>query len=91
MNIEQLEHLLSQYRGREVIIVRPDFGTVSFSFSGTLDMVANEEGVRFHVVGPVAIMFSAGDVANVEDSNTAPASKVIRLKPPHEPSEHWKA
>lgn len=89
MNIEQLEHLLAQYRGKEVIIVRPDFGTISFSFTGTLDMCANEDGVRFHVVGPVAIMFSANDVAKLEDSNTG--AKVIRFKPPHEPSEHWKA
>lgn len=89
MNLEILEHELSLLNGKSVILVKPDFGTVSISYCGTLTATSNEAcHVVFHLItlGP-AIIFRAEDVSSLEEPSPETAAnqivKIIRLKCPY--------
>lgn len=89
MNLEILEHELAMLNGKPVILVKPDFGTVSISYCGNLTATSDEAcHIVFHLitVGP-AIIFRAEDVSSLEEPSPETAAnqivKIIRLKGPH--------
>lgn len=94
MNLELLEHELAQLDGRNVVVVSPSFGNVSFAYAGQLSKIVYPDAtVRFHLITTmheVAIMFNATDVTALENpSDGIKADKVIRLKGPHDYQESF--
>jgi hypothetical protein len=84
---ERLEHELYQLNGRNVILVRPNFGTQSDSWSGELTAFRDQYPVKFQVASAgQSIIFTVDDVNELEkvpDQDHRPGT-VIRLKGPLE-------
>lgn len=89
MHDEHLEHELALLKEKSVILVSPQFGNVSISYSGTIHVV-NDHPMLFHILmhdGSVAIIFTVEDVLKLE-KDSLPHS-VIRLRGPHDYREDY--
>jgi hypothetical protein len=79
-NVEQIEHELTQFKGKEVSLVVPLGGSISYSTFGTLHVVEYEHRVAFHIPSVAfAIIFLAEDVDSIEPPHTEPFIRTIRL------------
>ncbi len=77
--MEELENILCLNHGKDVIIVRPFFGTQSDSFSAFLTVHTTEFPITFQfVTAGRATTFTVSDVKSVEDG----AKVLITLKGP---------
>ena len=71
---------MTQLKGKEVSLIMPFGGTVSFSMFGPLYVVEVEHRMGFHVPSIAhAIIFFAEDVDSIEPSNVERFEKTIRL------------
>jgi len=93
MNVEILEFELSKLNGKPVVVIRPNFGTQSDSFRGTLRVGNNAYPMTFEVsFDSQSTIFKATDVVKIDNSPTdfnTPAVKIIRLKGPHDYQEAY--
>ena len=90
MNTEFLEHQLCQLNGTEIILVCPQFGTVSHSFVGEFSFSTNNESVVFHFQSSnMSSIFLVDDVEKIETSNLPNINKIVRLKSPHQYTEKY--
>ncbi len=89
MTEELLEHQLNQLPvDAKVILVCPQYGTVSHSYIGTLNSDASSHPIVFQFQsGHQATIFRVGDVDKMEVTPTN--ITVIRLKSPHEYRETY--
>ena len=77
---ELLEHNLHLLSGKQVIVVRPGFGTQSDSFDGIINSQTENWPIKFYFVSTgIQILFQVEDVLKIEP-HTEPS--VIRLKGP---------
>jgi hypothetical protein len=86
MNNEQLEHEIALLKDSSVIVVCPHFGSVSFSYIGTLFVIIDHP-MLFHLdSNGFSIIFNVEDVDKLEVNNQKP---IIRLKGPHDYREDF--
>lgn len=95
MNIEQIEHELTNRKGALVTVVRPGYGTQSDSWDGRLMLSGNEFPIIFQVVSQEsATIFGSDDIADVELRPAVGMIRqeeqiIIRLKGPYDYKEHF--
>lgn len=79
-NVEQIEWELTQLKEKEVSLIVPLGGTISYSTFGPLYVVKMEHRVGFHIPNfACAIIFFAEDVEALEAPSSKRSAKTIRL------------
>jgi hypothetical protein len=93
MHLERLEYELTLLDGKEIVIVIPSFGHISYSFAGKLEVTRMPDlTVGFHFVNQIsgiAIIFFSDDVIAIEPPTPQRNVHIIRLKGPYDYKEQY--
>ncbi len=80
-NEEQIEWELTQLKDKDVSLIVPLGGSISYSTIGPLYVVEVEHRVGFHIPSVAsAIIFFAQDVESLEPSANQASARTIRLR-----------